>query len=82
MRLSTSRQLDKRQQLALVWLLALGLSALLVAAGQRWPQPLPLHSGWIWVLLLLVPLVTLAALLARWTLGEGGESSGAMKEWR
>ena len=82
MRLSKLRQLDKWQQLALVWLLALGLSALLVGAGQRWPQPLPLHAGLIWALLLLVPLATLGALLARWTLGEGGESSSAMKERR
>jgi hypothetical protein len=82
MRFSNGRTLDKWRQLALVWLLALGLSALLVAAGQRWPQPLPLHSGWIWALLLLLPLATLAVLLARWSLGEEGESSGAMKERR
>lgn len=75
-------RLLKLRQLALVWLLALGLSALLVAAGRRWPQPLPLQSAWVWALLLVVPLVTLAALLVRWSLGEEGESSGAMKEWR
>ena len=75
-------RLLKLRQLALVWLLALGLSALLVAAGGRWPQPLPLQSAWVWALLLVVPLVTLAALLVRWSLGEEGESSGAMKEWR
>jgi hypothetical protein len=73
-------RLLKLRQLALVWLLALGLSALLVAAGRRWPQPLPLQPAWVWALLLVVPLVTLAALLVRWSLGEGGESSGAMKE--
>jgi hypothetical protein len=76
------RHLDKWQQLALVWLLALGLSALLVAAGQRWSQPLPLQAGWIWALLLLLPLATLLALLTRWPLGEEGESSGAMQERR
>ncbi|MEB3318847.1 MAG: hypothetical protein VKO39_12005 [Cyanobacteriota bacterium] len=82
MRFSIGRLLNKWRQLALVWLLALGLSALLVAAGRRWPQPLPLHSSWIWALLLLVPLATLAALLVRWPLGEEGESFGAMKERR
>lgn len=82
MPVSPLRPLDKWQQLALLWLLALGLSALLVAAGRRWPQPLPLQSGWIWALLLLLPLATLAALLARWSLVEEGESSGAMQERR
>ncbi|MFN9645287.1 MAG: hypothetical protein ACK6BG_09285 [Cyanobacteriota bacterium] len=76
------RHLDKGREVALVWLLAFGLSALLVAAGRRWPQPLPLHAGWIWALLLLLPLATLLALLSRWTLGEERESSGAMQERR
>ncbi|MFN9624194.1 MAG: hypothetical protein ACK587_15395 [Cyanobacteriota bacterium] len=79
---SKPRHLDKWRQLALVWLLALGLSALLVGAGRRWPEPLPLHAGWIWALLLLLPLATLLALLARWRLDEEGESSGAMQERR
>jgi membrane protein implicated in regulation of membrane protease activity len=74
--------LFKLRQLALTWLLALGLSALLVAGGRRWPQPLPLQADWVWALLLLLPLTTLAVLLARWSLGEDGESSGAMKERR
>jgi hypothetical protein len=77
-----SRPLDKGWTVALVWLLALGLSALLVAAGRRWPEPLPLHPGWIWALLLLLPLATLALLLVRWSLGEEGESFGAMQERR
>jgi hypothetical protein len=82
MRPSPLRQLDKWQQLGLVWLLALGLSALLVAAGRRWPQPLPLHAGWVWALLLVLPLATLATLLAHWSLLDEGESSIAMKERR
>jgi hypothetical protein len=72
--------LSKLSQLAVAWLLSLGLSAALVAAGRHWPQPLPLQAGWLWALLLVVPLSTLAALLARWPVVEGGESSGSMQE--
>ena len=71
---------SKLLRLASVWLLSLGLSAVLVGAGQRWPEPLPIQSGWLWPLLLVVPLVTLATLLVRWPVVEGGESSGPMKE--
>ena len=74
--------LSKAGQVALAWLLSLGLSALLVAAGRRWPQPLPLHPGWVWALLFGVPLATLALLVVRWSVVEGGESLGAMKERR
>jgi hypothetical protein len=74
--------LAKTGQVALAWLLSLGLSALLVASGRRWPQPLPLRSDWVWALLLGIPLVTLALLLVRWPVVEGGESLGAMKERR
>jgi hypothetical protein len=77
-----SGSLGKARTIALVWLLALGLSALLVAAGRRWPEPLPPRPEWIWALLLLVPLATLALVLARWSLGDEGESSGAMQERR
>jgi hypothetical protein len=81
-RLPPSPPPRKGGTIALVWLLALGLSALLVAAGRRWPQPLPPQPAWIWALLLVVPLATLAVLLARWPLGEEGESSGALQERR
>ena len=53
----------KWRQVAWLWLLALGFSALLVAAGRHWPQPLVI-TPW---------------LAARWSLppgGEGGESWG------
>jgi hypothetical protein len=72
--------LSKLSRLALAWLLSLGLSAGLVAAGRRWPDPLVPQPGWLWPLLLVVPLTTLVALLARWPVREGGESSGSMKE--
>jgi hypothetical protein len=74
--------LSKLWQLASAWILSLGLSALLVEAGRRWPQPLPIRPAWVWALLLLVPLATLVALLVRWAVVEGGESSSAMKERR
>jgi len=78
--------LTKLQQLALTWLLALGLSALMVAAGQRWPQPLPIQPGWVWAGLFLLPLFTLVGVLARWPVPqasaelEEGESSRALQE--
>ena len=72
--------LTKLQQLALTWLLALGLSALLVGAGRRWPKPPPIQPTWVWASLVLLPLLTLLVVLARWSVPEGGESSRAMKE--
>ncbi|MFN6353854.1 MAG: hypothetical protein ACK40D_13400 [Cyanobacteriota bacterium] len=72
--------LTKLQQLALTWLLALGFSALLVAAGQRWPQPLPIQPISVWAALLLLPLATLLAVLVRWSLPEDGESPDAMRK--
>jgi hypothetical protein len=65
--------LTKLQQVALTWLLALGLSALLVAAGQRWPQPLPIRAAWVWAALFGLPLLTLVAVLARWSVPPAGE---------
>ncbi|MFM9047431.1 MAG: hypothetical protein ACKOOH_07200 [Cyanobium sp.] len=78
--------LTKVQQLALTWLLALGLSALLVAAGHRWPEPLPIRASWVWAALFGLPLLTLGMVLLRWTgpgaplEPEGGESSSAIQE--
>ena len=54
------------------WLLALALSALLVAAGWRWPVPLlqqgwaeaaPGLGAWLALLLVLLPPALMAALL-------------------
>jgi hypothetical protein len=78
--------LTKLQQVALTWLLALGLSALMVAAGQRWPQPLPIRAAWVWAALFGLPLLTLVGVLVGWTVPppppppEGGESSAAMQK--
>ncbi len=38
-----------------LWLLALGLSALLVMAGRHWPAPLSPDGRLVWALLLLPP---------------------------
>jgi hypothetical protein len=65
----------KLRALARLWAFALALSALLAAAGQRWPQPPPIRGDLVAALLLLPPLVVAVLLLARWELpGEGGES--------
>ncbi|MFS6826696.1 hypothetical protein [Cyanobium sp. ATX-6F1] len=46
--------LRKWAELALVWLAALGLSALLGWAGQRWPERLPIQP-WLVMALVLGP---------------------------
>jgi len=67
------------------WLLALGVSALLVAAGRHWPTPLlqqawaqaaPGRAAWLALLLVLVPPALMAALLIARMVGFGdrGES--------
>lgn len=73
-------RLTKLQQLALTWLLALGLSALLVAAGRHWSQPLPIEAPTVWAALLLLPGATLVVVVARWSVPEGGESSDALQK--
>jgi len=69
----SEREADWRQLLP-PWLLALGLSALLVAAGQRWPTPLLQqawaleHPGWpaaLALALVLLPPLSLGLLLVR-----------------
>ena len=72
-----SNPATKLRQIGLLWLLALGLSAALVGAGRRWPDPLPPASLPIWTLLLLPPLAMALWLVGRWTLpapGQEGES--------
>lgn len=48
-----------------LWLLALGVSAALVASGQHWPQTLVVKSSLVWGLVLVPP-----GLMALWLLGE------------
>ena len=60
-----------------LWALALALSALLAAAGERWPSPLPLQPALVWLLLTLPPLALALWLLAHWRLPapDRGEST-------
>ncbi|MEB3306960.1 MAG: hypothetical protein VKK98_02290 [Cyanobacteriota bacterium] len=71
------------------WLLAFALSAALVAAGERWPAPLPIRPALVWTLVLLPPLLVAAVLLWRWRqaadggpAGDGGESGGRVEQMR
>ncbi len=70
---------SKWRQLAWLWGLALGFSALLVAAGRYWPEPLAITPWAVWLLVLLPPAAMALWLAGRWTMspgGEGGESCG------
>ena len=68
-----------------LWALSLMLSVVLVAAGQRWPQPLEPDPLTVAALLLLPPLLTLLWLAGNWRLpavpqaatGERGESQNS-----
>ena len=65
-----------------LWALSLMLSTVLVAAGERWPQSLPVHSGVVAALVLGLPLLQLLWLARHWSLPaadgsgtvDGGES--------
>lgn len=73
----------KLRLLALLWSLALLLSAALVAAGRHWPVPLTPRPLPIWCLLALPPLLTGLWLLGGWSLppaGEGGQSESSKQE--
>ena len=48
------------------WALALALSATLVAAGRRLPQPLAAEGLWVALLVLGLPLLMGLVLAARW----------------
>jgi hypothetical protein len=73
----------KARVMALLWLLALGLSAALDAAGRRWSDPLFPEPLLVWSLLLAPPLATGAWLLRGWSLppaGQEGQSEASNQE--
>jgi hypothetical protein len=73
----------KVRSLALLWGLALLVSAALVLAGRRWSDPLTPHAPVVWALLLLPPLATGLWLLRDWSVpaaGERGESETFTQE--
>ena len=73
--------LAKLRTLLCSWALALALSAALVAAGERWPQPLAIQPAVAWSLVLLPPLLMAVLLLWRWPrLQPGGWPSGEGRE--
>ena len=78
--MTTSEPSAKIRQVLLLWVIALAISAALAAAGQRWPEPLPLRDAPIWALLLLPSLVMVALLLGRWSLPTGPESAPSGQE--
>ncbi len=64
------------------WAVALLLSALLVAAGHRWSDPLQPTAPVVWTLLLLPPALMALWIAVRWRrplAGEGGESTGSTR---
>lgn len=64
-----------------VWSLGLALSAVLAAAGERWPDPLPIRPAVVWGLVLLPPLAMVLVLAAGWSLPhQEGESSDSNRE--
>ena len=74
---------SKLRGMALLWTLALGLSAALATAGRRWSDPLIPQPLLVWSLLLLLPLATGAWLLRGWSLppaGQGGQSETSNQE--
>ena len=63
--------LAKLRDLLRSWALALAVSAALVAAGERWPESLPINLVLVWSLVLLPPAVMALVLLLRWPVPEG-----------
>ena len=59
---------SKTRTVLLLWALALALSAVLAAAGERWPQPLQPQALPIGVLLIGLPALMALWLLSRWSL--------------
>jgi hypothetical protein len=71
---------SKLRQIGGLWALALLGSALLVAAGRRWPDPLPPRLELVWSLVVLPPLLLGVWLLVGWRLpvtAGGADGGGA-----
>ena len=66
LRLSFPLRAGKLVSLLLVWGLALMISALLVLAGQHWPEPLVPTSARVWVPVLSPPLLMGLWIAGRW----------------
>jgi hypothetical protein len=67
---------NKLLQVARLWAVALALSALLAAAGRRWPETPPIQAAAVLALVLLPPLAMALWLLLRWRLPAGASREG------
>jgi hypothetical protein len=67
---------SKLQQVGALWALALAMSVVLVAAGDRWPGPLPIQPSLVAALLLGPPLLMALWLLLRWRLPADPQGGG------
>lgn len=72
------RPLGPASAVLALWALALALSAGLVAAGERWPQPLVPDGTWVWGLVLVPPLLMALWLLSAWRLEPAGPHGQAV----
>ena len=67
----------KPAQLLIAWGMALALSALLVLAGEHWPEPLPIRPLPLWILVLGPPGLLAVWLASRWRQCGGGEGQSS-----
>jgi len=73
--MSIAMSATKIRQVLQLWALALVISAVLAAAGQRWVEPLPIRASLVWSLLLLPSLGMVVLLLGSWTLPVGPQAN-------
>lgn len=71
---------SKLRQVALVWALALGISALPVAAGRHWMEPLTIRPAVALALVLLPPLLVGVWLGHNWDLSPSSKRDQNRKE--